>query len=167
MRLDVKIGTATTEYPELTARAVIHMLEGVVLFNRAAIRSGELGSLYQSGARYQDEPPDYESLVDGVTAQRAGVGDCAHLAAWRVAELQEQGEDARLTIEWSDSIRDPSLRLYHVQVRRGDGSIEDPSAILGMGRVDPTYRQSGALEDKLVQAFSGLVIGCDCERDFG
>lgn len=133
MNLQVNIeSNAAGENPELFASAIRHFLEGVIEINRASIRAGQIGPLYQSGVVYQDEPPDYESIVDALTTYSYGVGDCAHLSAWRVAELREAGENASITIEWNESIYEPDFLLYHVQVRRGDGSIEDPSALLGM-----------------------------------
>lgn len=133
MRLVIEFSSiAAEDAPEVVARAVTHLLEGVININRLSLRRGEIPPLYESGVVYQDEPEDYESIVDGATTYRVGVGDCAHLAAWRVAELREAGEHAGITIEWGPSVREPGLRLYHVQVRRKDGSIEDPSVILGM-----------------------------------
>ena len=61
-------------------------------------------------------------------------GDCKVLACWRAAELQLAGEHAiafprikRQTIgrRWRN--------IAHILVRRGNGAIEDPSRLLGMG----------------------------------
>ena len=69
------------------------------------------------------------------------VSNCEDLAAWRVAELQErEGEEgAQIDVQSADS-RDGmgrAFKMYHVRVKRADGKIEDPSAILGMRRVVP------------------------------
>jgi len=53
-------------------------------------------------------------------------GDCEDLSAWRVAELRLGGVRA---IPW---VVQSGNRLYHVQVRYPDGTIEDPSRRLGM-----------------------------------
>ncbi len=64
------------------------------------------------------------------------VSNCDDLAPWRVAELRQQGEKAKIRITFK---RQPSgFQLYHVLVRRGptaqfpQGQIEDPSRLLGM-----------------------------------
>ena len=119
---------------EVFARMVRHCLRGLVEANGVALESGILPPLYSSDVRYQEEPPDVESFIDGLTCYRRGHGDCAHLAAWRVAELQVQGEPADITIEFQPSQLRPGCMLYHVQVRRADGSVEDPSVILGMNQ---------------------------------
>ncbi len=59
------------------------------------------------------------------------VSQCDDLAPWRCAELRHQGERARIRIQWK---RFPNGKLFHIVVRRENGEIEDPSAILGMGQ---------------------------------
>ena len=107
---------------------------------------GRLGPLYQSGVRFEEEPPGFESFIDGrtvITKARPSKpnpmphthwGDCAHLACWRCAELQEAGEKATLRVKWKHP-------TYHIQVRRpvrvnqpyvDDPFVEDPSRLLGM-----------------------------------
>ena len=115
------------------ALLVRDLLKNIVRVNQAQIRSGQVGRLYSGRIRYKTEPKDADSFVDASTVWRRGFGDCAHLAAFRVAELQERGERARLRVKWGRK-RQGKPRPFHVQVRRGDGSIEDPSARLGMGR---------------------------------
>jgi hypothetical protein len=39
------------------------------------------------------------------------------------------GERANLRVSWA---KQGSVRLFHITVRRADGSIEDPSRVLGM-----------------------------------
>lgn len=87
--------------------------------------------LYDSGIVYQREPPGQEDWQTIPAMLATMNGDCEDLAAWRVAELQAEGEHARIITK---SKRMPSGRtLVHVLVRREDGSIEDPSIMLGMG----------------------------------
>lgn len=63
--------------------------------------------------------------------QDLGAANCEDLAAWRCAELQVRaGENAWPTFIWK--IRPNGGYLYHIQVKREDGSIEDPSRALGM-----------------------------------
>ncbi len=63
-------------------------------------------------------------------------GDCKVLACWRAAELQIAGERAiafpRVRRYFDDDIGQ-WRNLAHILVRRGDGTIEDPSRDLGMG----------------------------------
>lgn len=100
----------------------------MVAVNRVLIRKRMLKPIYRSGVRFREEPKGVETFVDALTCQSRGHGDCAHLAAWRCAELQETGERADLRIKWNHPV-------YHVQVRRANRSIEDPSALLGMRRM--------------------------------
>ena len=91
--------------------------------------------LYSSGVRYREEPWNargarIEEFADIPTVYARKWGDCDDLAPIRVAELRAMGEPAKIRISWKTL---PSGRLFHVTVRRGDGSIEDPSKILGMG----------------------------------
>ena len=89
-------------------------------------------ALYASGVRYRSEPRPPQglrrverfALIPGVL--RAGWGDCEDLAAWRVAKLRLRGVRA---VPW---IIQPRPKLFHVQVRYPDGTIEDPSRRLGM-----------------------------------
>lgn len=87
--------------------------------------------LYDSGVVYEREPPGQEEWQTIPSVIDQGSGDCEDLAAWRVAELQRAGEPARIITK---SARQLSGKLLiHVLVRRGDGTLEDPSMLLGMG----------------------------------
>lgn len=121
----------------LFARVVRCVIEAVILNNVAYLRhraglSRPVPLLYESGVRYRDEPhdrPDEALDIPAILAQ--GHGDCMHLCAWRVAELREGGE-SRARIRLTYKRVSPQKRIFHVQVRRGDGTIEDPSKKLGM-----------------------------------
>lgn len=62
--------------------------------------------------------------------------DCKVLACWRAAELQIAGERA-IAFPKVRRVYNQELskweNLAHVLVRRGNGTTEDPSRILGMG----------------------------------
>ena len=107
------------------------ILDAVVGINRLFLRTHHVLPLYQSRVRYQQEPPDGkpEEFATIPLILSRGWADCDDLAPWRVAELQEAGENATIRITWR---RYGGRRLYHVLVRRGDGRIEDPSKLLGM-----------------------------------
>lgn len=61
------------------------------------------------------------------------ISNCDDLAPWRCAELRRSGEKAKIRLTWRQPV--PGGRKeFHVQVRREDGRIEDPSLILGMNQ---------------------------------
>lgn len=107
------------------------ILEATVVIDQMFLKNYRVPPLYMCGVRYRPEPDTgvEEFATIPVVLERKW-GDCDDLACWRVAELREQGEKAKIRITWK---RQPSgLWLYHVVVRRGNGSVEDPSAKLGM-----------------------------------
>ena len=83
--------------------------------------------LYESGVVYEAETAT-EEWLPWPYLLAAGVGDCEDLAAARASELRVCGEDpgARAIAYKSGP------RMWHAVVLRGDGTIEDPSLILGM-----------------------------------
>jgi len=89
--------------------------------------AGPVPYLYEAGIRYEREPLGrewWQTALDNF-AQREG--DCEDLASHRAAELNVfDGEPAR-TI----AVR-TGARSFHAVVQRADGSIEDPSLVLGM-----------------------------------
>lgn len=92
----------------------------------------QLPPLYASGVRYATEvcrapavPGACERFLTPAQCYAEREGDCASLASWRAAELLVRGERAR-------AIPQRSRAGWHVVVVRADGSIEDPSRILGM-----------------------------------
>lgn len=87
--------------------------------------------LYSSGVRYRPEPwKGQEEFADIPTVFARKWGDCDDLAPWRCAELRVlYGERANLRVSWA---KQGAVRLFHITVRRADGSIEDPSRVLGM-----------------------------------
>jgi hypothetical protein len=89
--------------------------------------------LYQSGVVYRAEPIGREDWRDISAVLHYGNGDCEDLACWRAAELRElDGIDARPTYRWRQ--RD-GIRVYHILVKLPDGTTEDPSRKLGMGKI--------------------------------
>lgn len=135
MKLDVRYGNPRLKTDDaLFARTVRYMIESAVFVNRDYIAHYHPPALYDSGVHYRNEPigmPDHVEDIPVILARRHG--DCMHLCAWRVAELREQGEHALPRMIWlPPEKRATPQRVFHVQVRRGNGSIEDPSAKLGM-----------------------------------
>lgn len=116
-------------------------LDALVEANRIYLRHYKCPALYNAGVRYAEEPEHFpcEEFASIPVVLARKWGDCDDLAPWRVAELREAGENAHIRLSWKR--RGNGTRLYHVTVRRGDGiaqpdgsigSIEDPSALLGM-----------------------------------
>jgi hypothetical protein len=87
-------------------------------------------SLYESGVVYEEEPGERDNWQDIPETIGLGSGDCEDLGCWRIAELRFRAEEHATTlITW----REVGTRtVYHIAVRRADGSIEDPSRLLGM-----------------------------------
>lgn len=94
-----------------------------------------LPGIYESGAVYAREPlcrkngreHMCEEFVTAALVHQRGTGDCDDLGPYLVATLRTKGEDPD-----AHAFARPSAVGWHVVVRRGDGSIEDPSAKLGM-----------------------------------
>lgn len=93
-----------------------------------AMREGmPFPALYESTVQYVREPRGSEVWQTPRHAYSTKAADCEDLACWRSAELWAAGETAARPI-----VKRISARLRHIQVRRADGTIEDPSLILGM-----------------------------------
>jgi hypothetical protein len=78
--------------------------------------------LYKSGVRYRNGKVDWFSIPEVLAAR---TGDCKDLACWRTAELRLQGINAVPRLSRKGN-------MWHVTVKLPDGTIEDPSRILGM-----------------------------------
>jgi hypothetical protein len=101
--------------------------------------------LYTTGVRYIEED-GREEWLDLYGVLKQGGADCEDLAAWRVGELRAAGVKADPVLKWRWVTREQALAaglpikrdadglwLVHCLVRFPDGTIEDPSKILGMG----------------------------------
>lgn len=93
----------------------------------------ETPRLYASGVRYGRETTDNgghreERFLTIPWVRALGWGDCDDLTAYRLSELRWTGEDPDAQAEAIEVSPDH----WHAVVRRGDGTIEDPSAKLGM-----------------------------------
>lgn len=87
---------------------------------------------------YRAEPLGQEIWQSIPALQMRGVGDCEDLACARVAERLSVGDACRPGLKRQN--RPDGSILYHVIVGNPDGTIEDPSAVLGM----PTYGEENA-----------------------
>ena len=116
------------------ARVIAALVEALVTVNRAYLRANpQTPLLYASGVRFLREPDGVDEWQDIPRTMALGSGDCEDLASWRIAELRERGEAARvlvLTFQERRPIGD--VTEFHIMVERADGAREDPSRLLGM-----------------------------------
>lgn len=145
MRMEVDLGDHPSwRSSRMMGLALKPILEALTTVNFLFLKTHSVPPLYYTGVRYQNEPAEWASEhFDSVPVVfRRGWGDCDDLAPWRCAELRARGERASIRIQWK---RLPEGKLFHIVVRRQDGTIEDPSAILGMGKpigytpINPPY----------------------------
>ncbi len=113
--------------------AILHVLLGaLVAINRLILRTVPgLPPIYRAGVRYVRDDPGQEDWCDALEIIKQGHADCKSFAAWRVAELRENGIMARCEIA-QPRLLPGGMLLYHIRVRWPDGRIEDPSLVLGM-----------------------------------
>jgi hypothetical protein len=111
--------------------ALMQLLEALVAVNVAWLKEhAEAPWLYESGVRYEEEPPGRDDWQDIPETIALRVGDCEDLGCWRIAELRARVFERALPFV-KRSVTGPRT-VYHVAVRRADGRLEDPSRILGM-----------------------------------
>ena len=107
------------------------LLECLVKVDEWALRQWPFPPLYESGVRYELEPQGQEVWQSTPALYLRGVGDCEDLAAHLTAELRLQGDNAVPNMEQTG--QSPfGGRLWHIDVKRQNGQIEDPSSVLGM-----------------------------------
>jgi hypothetical protein len=120
------------------------VIDAAFLLALHQLRRGRAPHLYESGVRYRREEhatlPGVERVQTPEETYAMGYGDCDDLAPWLAASrvVFDGRDDAR-----PRAIESPGVG-YHVVVRYGDGSIEDPSARLGMLR--PEVGDAGETE---------------------
>lgn len=120
-------------------------LVGLTAYNAEWLRAHPSApSLYASGVRYKREDKGREDWQTLPELLARGHGDCEDLAAALAAELQVSGEDPDAAAV-ATHVREG---LWHIRVLRGDGTTEDPSAVLGMGTKKGSERMSGLEEFK-------------------
>ncbi len=102
------------------------LLEGLVRLNLSQLRRGLCPPLYQANVRYRREPAGREDWQSALRTYRIGYGDCEDLASYLAASYRLVGVQARA------KVKDIRPGLKHVVCELPDGTIEDPSAKLGM-----------------------------------
>lgn len=109
-------------------------LDATTAWNVLALQQRPLPNIYNAGVRYQREPM---CRADGVvhiceewlTAHEVfdrGWGDCDDLGPWLAASLRLAGDEHARAFPRRSAVG------WHILVAHGDGTIEDPSAKLGM-----------------------------------
>jgi hypothetical protein len=110
-----------------TAGVIGDVLETLIARDRRYLAAHPMTPrVYLSGVKYRANPGQWLDVPSLITAR---FGDCKDLSAWRIAELREMGEEARAHVVIHER---RSGVLYHVQVRRPGGAIEDPAKRAGM-----------------------------------
>lgn len=115
-------------FPVASERGLWLALDALLKESERELRTYNLPPLYDAGVRYKREAPGLEEWQPPLVTYDRGWGDCEDLAAWRCAELHVTAADPLARI---DLIKKGNL--YHVRVMRADGTIDDPSRVLGMG----------------------------------
>lgn len=135
MRVNVAIPEAHVDAPVLNAA-----LEATTRLNESMLKSGEIPTFETGrkyGIRWRPEPPGGEYFDHAKLVMGRKWGDCDDLAPWHAASLRHSGEDKRAKAIVTKS----GPKRWHAVVRRGDGTIDDPSKRAGMGPgVKPGHR---------------------------
>lgn len=114
---------------------VILLLEAYTKINQWQMRQHKFAPLYKSGVRYQAEAPGREDWLDTPHLYSQGFGDCEDIACTYAAEMRERKKLAAVPcIKFKDfkTSSGQLITLIHVMTLMPDGTIADPSAVLGM-----------------------------------
>ncbi len=124
----IKIGMKVAPNPAAIADAVNALAyRSYCELARARKAGRHIPSILSGGVRYQREPRDEEKWLTISQLFRQGHGDCEDLSAARIAEQWMAGDrNAHADVK----VVNPTL--IHIRMRRGDGTLEDPSRLLGM-----------------------------------
>jgi hypothetical protein len=123
--------TAAIRIPLVTGASLRAALAGLTALNEWALSTWDVPPIYSAGVRYQREPAGREDWDIAPIVYARGWGDCEDLAAWRAAELRLGLGGVPPERAIADTYQS-GPRTWHCIVRRADGSIEDPSLMLGM-----------------------------------
>lgn len=128
MRVNVAIPEAQVSAPILNAA-----LESVTRLNESMLKQDQIPTFadgLKEGVKWKPEPPGDEHFDHAGVVLRRKWGDCDDLAPWQAASLRHTGEDPNATA----IVKRSGPKRWHAIVRRGDGSIDDPSRAAGMGQ---------------------------------
>lgn len=128
MRVNVAIPESQVSAPVLNAA-----LESVTRLNESLLRSDQIPTFsdgLKEGIKWRPEPPGEEHFDHAGVVLRRKWGDCDDLAPWQAASLRHTGEDPDAVAV----VKRSGPKRWHAIVKRGDGSIDDPSRAAGMGQ---------------------------------
>lgn len=116
------------------AETICKLIDLAVEDAQKQLRSNRIPSIYSSGVRFILQPPQACAFRLPLDVFKRKQGDCKQLVVWRLAELRNQGENAKPRIIWPSEIDGKKTEglQAHAQIRRANNSIEDPSIHLGM-----------------------------------
>ena len=119
-------------------------LEATTVANTGLFKRGlvpRITTLIKSGkVKWEPEPAGQDEHFDlATTVHKRGHGDCDDLAPAYAAQLRAEGTDP----EAHAFVRKSGPERWHALVRRGDGTIEDPSLAAGMGTWKKRHNVSG------------------------
>lgn len=138
--LDLAFAADDSVTSHLVAYATI--LRALATWNRDRMPAWGIPSLYAGHVVYGT--PGHQEFPDAKRISDRGWADCGPLAAYRVGELWRAGERADFRIYVREV---PGWgMLYHAQVRRESGEIEDCSRLLGMKSRPPALDQNGGVD---------------------
>lgn len=126
----MRINVAVPE-PHVSAPVLDAALEATTRLNESMLRSGDLPpfNVRNPQAIWKPEPPGQEHFDHGRIVLGRGWGDCDDLAPWLAATRRAQGDRGAHAF-----VRKSGAKRWHALVRRGDGTVEDPSLAAGMPR---------------------------------
>lgn len=111
-----------------------YALDASTAWNIRALRARPLPNIYAAGVRYRREPicrtqgqaHICEEFLTAHETYARKFGDCDDLGPWLAGIRRLEGDaNAR-------AVAKPSAAGWHIVVLRGNGTVEDPSARLGM-----------------------------------
>lgn len=145
LQFRIQLPEASPDNASFRFAPILMALECLTKINQWHFRRGAASPIFESSIRYKEEPPGREDWDDCITVAERGWGDCEDLAAYLAAELREtKGIPAECVIKYkfipASQLRSSGfstraksgLYLVHVMVRLPDGTIIDPSKLLGM-----------------------------------
>ena len=122
----------------LSQRAIGHYLDALFQIDLDLFRAYKMPPLYEAGVRYQSLAPPCKELpgdlwLDALSLLATKEGDCKDLSCYLAAQRTVyEGRPCRPATLPPKFLGDNDFSLYHIVVLYNDGTVEDPSAKLGM-----------------------------------
>lgn len=152
MRLNVAIPESHVAAPVLDAA-----LEATTRLNESLLQADQIPTFergLKGGVVWKPEPPGAEHFDHGGIVMKRRWGDCDDLAPWHAASLRHSGEDPHAVA----IVKRSGPKTWHAIVKRGDGSIDDPSRRAGMGQPHEYLGATLPLMHSAGMAVSGAYI---------